>query len=100
MIAAYAIYIIVEWKNIPGMVPTHFNAAGKPDNYGSKASLIVEPIIALLLMGLFIFIEKFPQAWNFPGNMVSPILTLPPASQYLIYQSQPEKKNQSEKQTI
>ena len=28
--------------------------------------------------------------------MVSPILTLPPASQYLIYQSQPEKKNQSE----
>lgn len=66
MIAAYAIYIIVEWKNIPGMVPTHFNAAGKPDNYGSKASLIVEPIIALLLMGLFIFIEKFPQAWNFP----------------------------------
>ena len=73
MIAAYAIYIIVEWKNIPGTVPTHFNAAGKPDNYGSKASLIVEPIIALLLMGLFIFIEKFPQAWNFRLKLLKKI---------------------------
>ena len=95
MIAAYAIYIIVEWKIIPGTVPTHFNAAGKPDNYGSKASLIIEPIIALLLMGLFIFIEKFPQAWNFPENPVSPIQSLQPASQYLPCQSQSEKKIQS-----
>lgn len=66
MIAAYTAYLAVSWQKIPASVPSHFDALGRPDAYGSKAVLIVEPVLALLLWGLFAIVRKFPNAWNFP----------------------------------
>ena len=66
LILGYIIFLIVFWKDIPDMIATHFNAAGTPDSYGGKVTLVFEPILAVLLWGVLAFISHFPQAWNFP----------------------------------
>ena len=45
MLLTYIIVLISIWSRIPDTVPTHFNAAGVADSYGSK---------------------RIPAIWNFP----------------------------------
>ena len=66
MIAAYTAYLAVSWQKIPAIVPSHFDALGRPDSYGGKAVLLRELTLALLLWGLFVIVRRFPHAWNFP----------------------------------
>lgn len=42
-------YLIVFWTNIPNKIPTHYNAAGIIDNFGSKNEIFIEPIISTAL---------------------------------------------------
>ncbi len=57
------------WPDIPDIVPTHFNAAGQPDDFGSKWSMVVLPIIgALLVLGLY-WINKYPHKFNYPQKV-------------------------------
>ncbi|HEX4032454.1 MAG TPA: DUF1648 domain-containing protein [Terracidiphilus sp.] len=51
---------------LPGRIPTHFNAAGQPDGYGSPAMLLVFPAIAVALYLLMSLVARFPAAFNFP----------------------------------
>lgn len=39
--AAPFVYLAVLWGQLPPEVPTHFNAAGEPDDYSSKSSLFL-----------------------------------------------------------
>ena len=49
LIIGYIVFLAACWSNIPETVPTHFNALGKADAYGSKGSLIAEAIIMAAL---------------------------------------------------
>jgi len=51
---------------LPDPIPTHFNAAGQPDGYGSPAMLLVFPIIATVIYLLMTLVSRFPAAFNFP----------------------------------
>jgi len=51
---------------LPDRIPTHFNASGQPDGYGSPAMLLVFPIIAVVLYLLMTLVSRFPAAFNFP----------------------------------
>ena len=33
------LYVIITWKNIPDMIPGHYNIAGEIDKYSSKNSI-------------------------------------------------------------
>ena len=44
MLLTYIIVLISIWSRIPDTVPTHFNAAGVADSYGSKRNLVFEPV--------------------------------------------------------
>jgi len=57
------------WPDIPDVVPTHFNAAGQPDDYGSKWSTIALPIIGLLLFVGLYWINKYPHKFNYPHKI-------------------------------
>ena len=59
-----AVFLVLYWKDIPQKVPMHFNAAGQIDRWGSKAELLILPVIALLLYLLMTVVEQFPGAWN------------------------------------
>ncbi|WP_449539614.1 DUF1648 domain-containing protein [Ferdinandcohnia sp. Marseille-Q9671] len=60
------IFIIVNWSEIPDRVPTHFNFAGEPDNWGGKASVLLLPIIATFLFKTLYILSKFPHVLNYP----------------------------------
>ncbi|MBQ4803579.1 DUF1648 domain-containing protein [Aquimarina sp. MMG015] len=54
------------YKDLPEMIPTHFNAKGTPDDYNSKSMIWFLPIIGLFLAaGLFV-LNKSPHVFNYP----------------------------------
>ncbi len=59
-----ALFLALYWRHIPQEVPMHFNAAGEIDRWGSKAELLILPVIAWLLYLLMTVVEQFPGAWN------------------------------------
>jgi len=71
LISGYIVFLATYWSNIPETVPTHFNALGKPDAYGSKGSLIAEVVIMAALLLLLAVVERFPSVWNFPVKVTS-----------------------------
>lgn len=51
---------------LPARVPTHFNAAGSPDAWGSASALWLLPAIAAILYLLMTWVARHPAAFNFP----------------------------------
>ncbi len=66
MLLTYIIVLISIWSRIPDTVPTHFNAAGVADSYGSKRNLVFEPVLAAFLLLFLSLMERIPAIWNFP----------------------------------
>ena len=66
IIAAMVVILILNWNSLPDKVPTHFSFDGTPNAFGSKATLLIEPIIAIVLFVLISVAQHFPKAWNFP----------------------------------
>jgi len=54
------------YGDIPGKIPTHFNAAGTPDGFGSKATIWLLPLTGLALWLLMTIVNRFPDKFNFP----------------------------------
>jgi uncharacterized membrane protein len=54
------------YSEIPAKIPTHFNAAGAPDGFGSKTTLWLLPATGLLLWLLLTVINRYPHIFNFP----------------------------------
>ncbi|MDM5314825.1 DUF1648 domain-containing protein [Fictibacillus sp. b24] len=57
--------LIMQWPSIPDTVPTHFNAAGEPDGWGSKINLWILLVIGLITWILLTVLEKFPHIYNY-----------------------------------
>lgn len=66
MLLTYIIVLISIWSRITDTVPTHFNAAGVADSYGSKRNLAFEPVLAAFLLLFLSLMERIPAIWNFP----------------------------------
>ncbi|WP_296314368.1 DUF1648 domain-containing protein [Winogradskyella sp. UBA3174] len=63
------IHLILEFANLPDSVPSHFNAAGEPDNYSGKGFLWFLPALATVMyIGLFI-LNRFPHLHNYKVNI-------------------------------
>ncbi|MCB0462627.1 MAG: DUF1648 domain-containing protein [Flavobacteriaceae bacterium] len=62
-------YCIFNYTELPDTIATHFNAAGVPDDYGSKQTIWMIPIIATAMyIGLFI-LNKYPHIHNYMINI-------------------------------
>lgn len=53
------------WTDLPSIVPTHFNASGEPDDYGSKWAIITLPVIGAILFAVLLWINRFPHKFNY-----------------------------------
>src|SRR5690606_34233705 len=63
------IYTIIEYKNLPESIPTHFNAKGVADDFSDKSMIWGLPILGVVMyVGLFI-INKFPHIHNYMVNI-------------------------------
>ena len=60
---------ITHYSTLPGTIPTHFNAAGEADGFGSKASIIGLPVIATLLFFGLTVLNRFPHIFNYPSTV-------------------------------
>lgn len=56
---------IFNYKNLPDIIPIHFNAAGKVDGYGNKSELFtLSKIGTVIFIGITI-LNKFPHIFNY-----------------------------------
>jgi len=55
-----------SYSSLPDTIPTHFNAAGEADGFGTKASIVGLPIIATLLHIGLTLLNRVPHIFNFP----------------------------------
>ena len=60
-------WTITHYSSLPGTIPTHFNAAGEADGFGSKASIIGLPLIATLLFIGLTVLNRYPHIFNYPS---------------------------------
>jgi len=62
-------YCIINYIDLPDTIATHFNGAGEPDDYGSKLTIWIIPIIGTVMyIGLFI-LNKHPHMHNYMVNI-------------------------------
>lgn len=58
--------VLVNYGHLPETIPTHFNAAGDADNYGSKVSICVLPVVASILFIALTILARYPHVFNYP----------------------------------
>ena len=57
------------WPKLPATVPTHFGISGQADNWGSKSTLLILPLIGVLLFAGMSVLEAFPHVYNYPVQL-------------------------------
>ena len=54
------------WPQLPAIIPIHFGIDGKPNAYGSKATVLLLPALLLAMTIGFTALERFPWIFNYP----------------------------------
>ena len=60
---------IAGYPGLPEQIPTHFNAAGEADDYGSKNSIFILPIVATLVYIGMSVLNQYPHIYNYPTTV-------------------------------
>lgn len=55
-LAGSALFLGIYWRHIPQDIPTHFNAAGQIDAWGSRSTVLLLPIVGAVSFGMFQFV--------------------------------------------
>lgn len=63
-LAGITLFLIINWASIPEKVPMHYDWAGNINRWGSKAELVILPIISWMLYLFITAMEQFPTMWN------------------------------------
>src|SRR6478735_1832289 len=51
---------------LPAKIPTHFNAAGQPDGWGTPGMLWLVPVVGTVIYLLMTLAARYPAAFHFP----------------------------------
>ena len=65
------ILTILNYSNIPGTIPTHFDLTGKPDGFGDKSSIFILPVISSVLYIGMTILNRFPHIFNYPTKITN-----------------------------
>lgn len=57
---------IYFYGDMPDQVPSHFNAAGEPDAFGSKKSIWGLPFVGLIMAIGLTMLNRIPHLFNYP----------------------------------
>lgn len=60
---------LYNYSSLPAIIPTHFNASGKIDSYGSKSTILILPIIGTVIFIGMTLINKIPHTFNYPRKI-------------------------------
>lgn len=59
-------YPMIRWGSIPEQVPTHFDAAGNPDDWGGRAELLILPLVGVAIFVGLSVLARYPHVYNYP----------------------------------
>lgn len=62
IIWALTVYSLLK---LPTTIPVHFNASGQADNFGSKLTLLILPILATVIYLGLTQLNKYPHIFNY-----------------------------------
>lgn len=57
---------VMFFYELPEQIPVHFDIAGSPDAYGSRKSILILPLVAIVLYGAIYFLSRFQHAFSYP----------------------------------
>jgi uncharacterized membrane protein len=57
---------LLKYPSLPETIPTHFNAAGKADDMGTRKTILMLPIISTILFAGLTVLNKYPYIFNYP----------------------------------
>ena len=60
---------LINYFDLPEIIPIHFNGAGKADGFGNKTHIFVLPIISTLLFIGLTILNKIPHVFNYPSQI-------------------------------
>ena len=59
-------FTIWAYGKMPQTIPTHFDGAGTPDDYGDKGTFFILPAILTVIFLVLTIINKYAYAYNYP----------------------------------
>lgn len=59
------IFTVNGFMTLPDVIPTHFDAAGHPDNTGHKITILIIPVAATILYSGMTLLNRYPHIFNF-----------------------------------
>ena len=62
-------FLVSNWSSIPARIPSHYDASGLIDGWGSKNSLLLLPLVCLVMYALLTVVSFFPKTWNVPVKL-------------------------------
>jgi len=66
----YGLFIIIQaWPTLPQTIPTHFDASGNPDGFGSKEWIWLLPAISVVMVPAILFFRRYPWLSNVPWEI-------------------------------
>ena len=68
-VLAIWVFTIVNYNNLPDIIPTHFNFAGEVDGFGGKANVLIFPIIATIFFVGLTILNRYPHIFNYPTKI-------------------------------
>jgi uncharacterized membrane protein len=63
------VFTAVKFPQLPETIPTHFNAAGEPDGFGSRMTIWLLPSISVIMFAGLYALTLVPWIWNYPVNI-------------------------------
>lgn len=65
-VAACGVMPFIYWQQMPDVIPTHFDAGGTADGWGSKNTLLIMPVVVLLMYAGMTLLQRYPHIYNYP----------------------------------
>lgn len=53
------------YDGLPEQIPTHFNASGVADKFGSRNTIFLLPVLAVVVSGGLIWLLRYPHKFNY-----------------------------------
>ena len=64
-------FSIFSYLRSPEIIPIHFAADGTPNNYGSRITLFIIPVIATVLFFGLMALSRHPKMYNYPQKITA-----------------------------
>ncbi len=62
-------WVIYCYPTLPDTIPTHYNAIGEVDGFGSKPTLLILPVLATVLFAGLLLLSRKPRLYNYPVSV-------------------------------